>query len=82
MLAVKARVENGSLEWLEKPPVIGTEVLVIFSDEVIQSGKLRKKMSDMEALRILDKYAGSIDREIDYEKERDKYFNEKYGSLN
>ena len=81
MLAVKAKFENGSLKWLDKPPAINAEVMVVFSFENDKE-KPQKKLSNEEAIRILNKYAGSIDREFDYEKERDEYFNEKYGTLN
>ena len=36
-------------------------------------------MSTKEALRILEKYKGSIKGDFDAEKERDDYLNEKYG---
>ena len=39
-------------------------------------------MSDDEAMRLFNKFTGSIDRDIDYEKERDEYLNEKYGPFN
>jgi len=63
MLAVKAKVENGNLRWLENPPEINAEVLVVFSVEAKPTRKVRKKMSDEEAIQILNKYAGSIDRD-------------------
>ena len=34
MLAVKAKLENGSLKWLEQPPEVNADVLVVFSFEV------------------------------------------------
>ena len=37
------------------------------------------KMSGGEALDLLEKYRGRIKRDIDPEKERDEYLNEKYG---
>jgi hypothetical protein len=41
----------------------------------------REKMSKEEALRIINKYTGSL-KGIDPEKERDAYHNEKYGLVN
>ena len=35
-----------------------------------------------EALKILHKHAGSIKGDIDFEKEKDDYLNEKYGLVN
>ena len=82
MIAIKAKVENGNLTWLENPPLVNAEVLVVFAAPAKNMRRTKKKMSNEESLRILNKYAGSIDRDFDYEKEKDEYFNEKYGSFN
>jgi len=53
-------------------------VMVVFYPQAEKEP--RKKMPLEEALRILDKYAGSIDADnFDYERAKDEYFNEKYG---
>ena len=81
MLAVKARVENGAVKWLEDIPLSNADVIVVFAASEKSKHNERTKMSNDEAIHILNKYAGTIDREIDYEKERDEYFNEKHGPL-
>ncbi|MCL2222808.1 MAG: hypothetical protein FWC20_10765 [Oscillospiraceae bacterium] len=80
LTSVKAKYDNGKIEWLEKPPLTTADIVVVFSIE--QEHPARQEMSTEEAMRILNKYAGSIDRDFDYEKEKDEYFNEKYGSFN
>ena len=83
MLAIKAFYDNGNIQWLGKPPVKRAEIIVVFSTVNEQSKTSRSEMSTEEALRILDKYTGCIQNpDFDYEKEKDKYFNEKFGSLN
>ena|GEM_PF-5478208 len=39
------------------------------------------KMPDDDAMRLFQEFTGSIDRNFDGEKEKDGYFNEKYGYL-
>ena len=82
MLAVKALYKNGNIQWVDKPPAVNAEVMVVFSVENLPVTEARQKMSNDKAMQILNKYAGSIDRDIDYDKERDEYFNEKYGPFN
>jgi len=82
MLAVKARVENGNIKWLGDIPSFNADVIVVFATVAKPGHDKRKKMSNKEAMRILNKYAGTIERDIDYEKEKDEYFNEKYGPFN
>ena len=81
MQAIKAILENGNIRWIEKPPTDNAAVTVLFPQK---RTKIEKgiSMSNKEALRILKKYSGSLDRDIDIEKERDEYLNEKYNPLN
>ena len=37
------------------------------------------KISDEDAMRVFQKFTGSIDRDFDCEKEKNEYLNEKYG---
>ena len=79
MQAIKAVFEKGNIRWIEEPPTDDSvEVTVLFPTKQ----KRKDGMSTEEALRIVEKYAGSITRDIDYEKERDEYLNEKYGPFN
>ena len=83
MLAVKALYDNGSIQWLGKPPVQRAEIIVVFTGEREPEKPASNEMSTEEAMRILDKYTGCIQNpDFDYEREKDEYFNEKYGSLN
>jgi len=82
LTSVKAKYNNGKIEWIEKPPLTTADIVVVFSVEQEQERPVRQEMTTEEALRILNKYAGSIDRDFDYEKEKDEYFDEKYGSFN
>ena len=80
MQAIRGVYKSGVVELEEKAPMDNAEVIVTFIKEASIPGK--DKMSSEEALRILKKYSGSIDRDIDIEKERDEYLNEKHGSFN
>ena len=80
MQAIKAVFENGSIRWIEKPPIDNidnVEVTVLFP-----ARQEWDKMSDEEVMRLLREFTGIIDRDIDYEKEREEYLNEKYGYIN
>ena len=78
MQAINAVYENGNIKWSEKPPMLNAKVIVVFTEEAVK----KEKMSTEEALRILAKCKGCIKGDIDYEKERDEYLNEKYGPFN
>ena len=78
-VALQGVYTHGKLKFDTPPPMKNAKVMVIFLEETQEE---ESKMSTEEALKILDKYAGSIDREFDYEKEKDEYFNEKYGPFN
>ena len=77
MQAIQGVYENGVLKLDKKAPVAKSRVIVVFTEE-----EPRKRMSAEEALKILHKHTGSIKGDIDFEKERDEYLNEKYGSVN
>ena len=77
MQAIQGVYDNGILILDRKAPVAKSRVIVVFTEE-----ESRKKFSAEEALKILHKHTGSIKSDIDFEKERDEYLNEKYGSVN
>jgi hypothetical protein len=77
MQAIQGIYDNGILKLDRKAPATKSRVIVLFTEN-----ETRKKMSKDEALKILYKHAGSIKSDIDFEKERDEYLNEKYGSVN
>ena len=77
MQAIQGIYDNGRIKLDRKAPANKTKVIVVFTEE-----ETRKKMSAEEALKILHKHTGSIKGDIDFEKERDEYLNEKYGSVN
>ena len=77
MQAIRGVYDNGILKLDRKAPAIKSHVIVLFTED-----ETRKKMSADEALKILHKHTGSIKSDIDFEKERDEYLNEKYGSVN
>ena len=83
MLAVKAFYENGSIQWVDKPPVERAEILVVFPAESSLEKPTRKKYPQNGTTNILDKYRGCIKNpDFDYEQERDERLYEKYGSSN
>ena len=77
MQAVQGIYDNGILELYGKAPATKSRVIVLFTED-----ETRKSMSKDDALKILHKHTGSIKSDIDFEKERDEYLNEKYGSVN
>ena len=77
MQAIRGIYDNGILKLDRKAPSTKSRVIVLFTEE-----EERKKMSTDEALKILRKHTGSIKSDIDFEKERDEYLNEKHGSVN
>jgi hypothetical protein len=74
--AIQGVYDNGILKLDKEAPVNKSRVIVLFTEEP------RKRMSAEEALRIFHKHTGSIKDEIDLEKEKDEYFNEKHGAVN
>jgi len=77
MQAINAVYENGNIKWIEKPPMVNTKVIVIFTEETVKN----ENMSNEKALKILAEFKGCIKGDIDYEKERDEYLSEKYGTF-
>ncbi|MDR2167099.1 MAG: hypothetical protein LBE35_04510 [Clostridiales bacterium] len=65
---------------IEIPLYEGRAMVVFVEDAAIEAP--RRRMSREEALKIIDKYAGSIDRDFDPKMERLAYLDEKYGSIN
>jgi len=83
MLAVKALYENGNIQWLEKPPLQKSEILVVFKSEAEQKKHVDKKTHAKDKSNLLDKYRGCIKNlDFDYEKEKVERLDEKYGSFN
>jgi len=77
MQAIQGVYDNGILKLDRKAPVVKSRVIIVFTEE-----EPKRKMSAEEALKILNKHAGSIKGDINFEKERDEHLNEKYGSFN
>ena len=77
MQAIQGIYDNGILKLDKQAPFLKSRVIVLFPEN-----ETRKKITTDEAMRIFSTYAGSVKGDIDLEKEKDAYFNEKYGSLN
>jgi hypothetical protein len=78
MQAIQGVYDNGILKLDGKPIMNKSRIIVLFTEE-----EPRRKMSTNEALRIFRKYAGSVKGDSNsLEKEKDEYFNEKYGTAN
>ncbi|MDR1688347.1 MAG: hypothetical protein LBS21_07020 [Clostridiales bacterium] len=77
MQAIQGVYDNGMLKLSKTPPAAKSNVIVLFKDD-----EVFKKMPVDEALRIFDKYTGSISSDVDLQQEKDAYFNEKYGIIN
>jgi len=78
MQAIKGIYDNGDYRLEKKVPIKKGKIIVVFPED--ESDK--DSMSDDEAMRLFNKFTGSIKRDIDIDKERDEYFNEKYGPFN
>jgi len=72
MQAIQGVYDNGILKLDKKAPANKSRVIALFTEDETQ-----KKMSVDEALRIYEKYAGSVKGDVDLEAEKDAYFNEK-----
>jgi len=79
MQAIRRKYDNGKVKLDKTPPLNKSNIIVIFPENEITKDE---DMSTEEALRILRKYSGSITRDIDYDKAKDEYMNEKYGPFN
>ena len=79
MQAIQGFYENGTVTLDRQAPIRRGKIIVFFPEEEVNA---RSGMSDDEAMRLFRKFTGSIDRDLDYEKERDEYLNEKFGPVN
>ena len=79
MQAIQGIYDNGEFKLEKQIPVKKAKVIILFPEE---SFIKEEAMSTEEALRILEKYKGSIKGNFDVRNERDEYFNEKYGIVN
>ena len=79
MQAIQGFYENGMVKLDKQAPIRKGKIIVLFPEEEIIT---KFEMSDDEAMCLFHKFTGSIDRDIDFEKERDEYLNEKYGPFN
>jgi len=77
MLAIEGQYDKGWVKLDEDAPVDSSRVIVWFPME--KSAK-EERMSTEEALRILDKYKGSIRSGLDAKTEKLAYLDERYGN--
>ena len=75
MQAIRGFYEDGMVKLDKKAPIRKGNIIMLFPQEE----KKVSRMSDEEAMRIFHEFTGSIDCDMDYEKERDEYLHEKYG---
>lgn len=76
MQAIPGFYENGTVTLDRQAPVHKGNIIILFPEADIRT---KSKMSDEEAIGLFHKFTGSINRTIDFEKERAEYLNEKYG---
>jgi len=76
MQAIQGFYENGTVKLDKKAPVRSGKIIVLFPEEEAQT---KTGISDSEAMHLFRKFTGSIDRNFDFEKEKDEYLHEKYG---
>ena len=79
MHAIQGFYENGAIKLDKQAPIRKGKIIVLFPEDETDVNYV---MSDNEAFNLFRKFTGSINRDIDYEKERDEYHNEKFGPLN
>ena len=79
MQAIQGIYNNGSVEFINKPPKKRSNVIVVFTDELPDDDD--EKMSTEEALRIFHKHAGTIKGDLDAKAERLAYLDERYGGV-
>ncbi|MCL2377841.1 MAG: hypothetical protein FWC77_01810 [Defluviitaleaceae bacterium] len=75
MQAIQGFYEDGIVTLDKQAPIRKGKIIILFPEE--ESAKY--SMSDEEAMRLFHKFSGSIDRDINFDKERDEYLNEKHG---
>jgi len=82
MQAMRGVYKNGIVSLDESSEAEGIKVMVIFPTEIDKIGP--KERSRKEALQMLKDFKGCLkwEGEFDFEKEKDVYLEEKYGSLN
>jgi len=78
MRAIQGVYDNGRVTLDRQAPIKKGKIIILFPEEEIE----KHTMSDDEAMRIFTKFTGSIERDIDIEKERDEHYNEKFGPFN
>jgi len=78
MEAIRGYYEDGAVKLEKKAPIRKGRVIMLFTDD----NSTKQSMSDDEAMMLFNKFTGCIKRDIDVEKERDEYLNEKYGPIN
>jgi len=84
MQAVKGYFDDGQVKLDKRAPFRRGRIIVLFEeaahdDDYLDDDDDIEPMSDEESKAFFNKFKGCIDREIDIEKERDEYLNEKYG---
>jgi len=79
MYAIQGVYQHGKIKLNTKPPQEHSNVIVIFPKSASQPDE---GMSTEEALRIIDKHAGSIKYDITAKDERLVYLDERYGGIN
>jgi len=79
VVQVQGIYDSGEFKLEKIPPFSKAKITVIFTEE---QNIEDEDMSTEEALEILAQFKGCIKGGFDYEKVKDDYFNEKYGSFN
>ena len=82
MQAIQGTYDNGKFNLEQQAPVNKSKIIVLFHDDLYDDIIKESKMTDEEALNILEKYKGRIKGVFDAETERDDHLHEKYGSVN
>ncbi|MCL2415586.1 MAG: tektin family protein [Defluviitaleaceae bacterium] len=80
--SIRGFYDNGNIILDDDVPLYKGRISIIFHDEIQTAVKvLKPEMSKEEALQVLKKYKGRIERDIDVKKERLAYIDEKYGDI-
>jgi len=77
MLAIEGQYEKGWIKLDEDAPMDNSRVIVWFP---VEKPAKKEGMSTEEALRILDKYKGSIKGGLDAKADKLTYLDERYGN--
>jgi len=78
MQAIQGFYEDGVVKLDKQAPIRKGKIIVLFPENEAK----KSAMSDDEAMRLFHRFTGSIERDIDIDRERDEYLNEKYGHIN